>query len=130
VASTKNPYLPQWTPICYAEAYNPNNFVLSQVEDANHGQASQLNLQGQVSVGKLYQLGSHSGRFETGFRIRNAHKFDDSFENFYSPNAGVNLPISIFPTGLTDKKLLWQPLPARPPGQLGQNPCVLQSQPW
>jgi len=103
VASTKNPYLPQWTPICYAEAYNPNNFVLSQVEDANHGQASQLNLQGQVSVGKLYQLGSHSGRFETGFRIRNAHKFDDSFENFYSPNAGVNLPISIFPTGLTDK---------------------------
>jgi TonB-dependent receptor len=90
-------------PICYSEAYNPNNFVLSQVEDAAHGQASQLNLQGQVSVGRLYQLGNHSGRFETGFRIRNAHKFDDSFENFYSPNSGVNLPISMFPTGLTDK---------------------------
>jgi TonB-dependent receptor len=41
-----------------------------------------------------------------GFRIRNAHKFDDSFENFYSPNPSVD-PLTItaaaFPTGLTDK---------------------------
>jgi len=109
VPNGKNIHDPQWAPICYAEAYNPNNFTLSQggtIEDAAHGQASQLNLQGQVSVGRLYNIGSHAGRFETGFRIRNAHKFDDSFENFYSPTAAVDpttLTIAAFPTGLTDK---------------------------
>jgi len=106
VANTKNPLLPQWSPICFTEAYNPSNFTLSQVEDANHGQASQLNLQGQVSVGRLYRAGSHAGRFVTGFRIRNAHKFDDSFENFYTPNPTVDpttITISAFPAGLTDK---------------------------
>jgi TonB-dependent receptor len=103
--ATKSVYRPQWSPACYAEAYDPNNFQLTTVEDANHGQDSQLNLQGQVSGGRLYQLGSHLGRFETGFRIRNAHKFDDSFENFYAPNPALNLnlPIASFPTGLTDK---------------------------
>jgi TonB-dependent receptor len=104
-AATKNPYLPQWTPICYTEAYNPNNFALSQVEDANHGQSSQLNLQGQVSVGRLYEVKSHPSRFEMGFRIRNAHKFDNSFENFYQPLATVDpttITISAFPSGLRD----------------------------
>jgi TonB-dependent receptor len=101
-ALTKTVYRPQWTPICYTEAYNPNNFQLTNVEDAAHGQASQLNLQGQVSVGRVYQAGSHPSRFEMGFRIRNAHKFDDSYENFYIPNPALNLPISAFPTGLTD----------------------------
>lgn len=106
VAATKNPHTPIWSPICYTEAYNPNNFVLSSIEDASHGQASQLNLQGQGSLGRLYNVGSHAGRFEAGFRIRNAHKFDDSFENFYSPTAAVDptsLTIAAFPTGLTDK---------------------------
>jgi TonB-dependent receptor len=106
VAGTRNRYLPQWAPICYTEANNPKNFVLSQVEDANHGQASQLNLQGQASVGRLYNIGSHSSRFEMGFRIRNAHKFDDSFENFYSLQPSVDpstITIAAFPTGLTDK---------------------------
>ena len=85
-AATKTVYRPQWTPVCYTEAYNPDTIQLTQVEEANHGQASQLNLQGQMSVGRQYHLGSHSSQFEIGFRIRNAHKFDDSYENFYIPN--------------------------------------------
>ncbi len=103
--ATKSVYRPQWTPICYTEAYKPTNFQLTTIEDAAHGQASQLNLQAQVSAGRIYQVGSHLGRFEMGFRIRNAHKFDDSFENFYAPNPALNLnlPISTFPTNLTDK---------------------------
>jgi TonB-dependent receptor len=118
VAATKNPYLPQFTPGCYTEAYNPNNFQLSSVEDAAHGQASQLNLQGQVSAGRLYQAGSHSGRFEMGFRIRNAHKFDDSFENFWAPNPALNLnlPISAFPNSLTDKNYYGGHYPLGPLG--------------
>jgi TonB-dependent receptor len=115
-AATKSVYRPQWLPVCYTEAYNPNNFQLTNVEDANHGQASQLNLQGQVSVGRLYSIGSHSSRFEMGFRIRNAHKFDDSFENFYIPNPALNLPISMFPTGLVDKHYYGGSYPLGPLG--------------
>jgi TonB-dependent receptor len=115
-SATKSVYRPQWTPVCYTEAYNPANFQLTTVEDAAHGQASQLNLQGQVSVGRIYQKGSHLGRFEMGFRIRNAHKFDDSFENFYAPNPGLNLnlPISMFPSGLTDKNYYDRSYPLGP----------------
>jgi TonB-dependent receptor len=105
-AATKSVYRPQFTPACFTEAYNPGNFVLSQVEDANHGQASQLNLQGQVSLGRLYSIGPDASRFEMGFRIRNAHKFDDSFENFYSLQPSVDpttITVAAFPTGLTDK---------------------------
>jgi TonB-dependent receptor len=101
--TTKTVYRPQFAPSCYTNAYNPNNFFLSNIEQANHGQDSQLNLQAQVSAGRLYHIGSHSSQFETGFRIRNAHKFDDSFENFFLPNAGVNLPMTMFPSGQTDK---------------------------
>jgi TonB-dependent receptor len=114
--ATKSVYRPQWTPVCYTEAYNPNNFQLTTIEDAAHGKASQLNLQAQVSAGRIYQVGSHLGRFEMGFRIRNAHKFDDSFENFYAPDPALNLnlPISMFPTGLTDKKYYDRSYPVGP----------------
>jgi TonB-dependent receptor len=95
-AATKTVYRPQWTPVCYTEAYDPTTMVVSQLEQANHGQDAQLNLQAQVSAGRLYHLGSHSSQFEIGFRIRNAHKFDNSFDVFYLPNPGVNLPMSMF----------------------------------
>src|SRR3984893_7786337 len=102
-AATKTLFRPQWTPICYTEAYNPNTMQLTQVEQANHGQSSQLNLQAQVSAGRQYHLGSHSSQFELGFRIRNGHKFDDSYESFYIPNPalGLNLPTSRFLTNFT-----------------------------
>jgi TonB-dependent receptor len=70
--------------------------VLSQLEQSNHGQASQLNLQAQISAGRFYHVRSRSSQFELGFRIRNAHKFDDSYDVFYLPNAGVTLPMSMF----------------------------------
>jgi len=98
-AATKTVYRPQWLPVCYTEAYDPNTMVLSQIEQSNHGQASQLNLQAQVSAGRLYRLGSHSGQFEMGFRFRNAHKFDDSYDVFFLPNPGVTLPMSMFLAG-------------------------------
>ncbi|GAC1436476.1 MAG: TonB-dependent receptor [Terriglobales bacterium] len=114
--ATKSFYRPQWTSPCYTEAYNPANFQLAQIEVASHGQSSQLNLQGQGSVGRLYQLHAHPSRFEMGFRIRNAHKFDDSYETFFLPNAGVNLPLSMFLSGLTDKNYYDHSYPFGPLG--------------
>jgi TonB-dependent receptor len=42
--STTNIYVPQWSPACFTEAYNPANFTLSDVT-INKGMTAQLNLQ-------------------------------------------------------------------------------------
>jgi TonB-dependent receptor len=94
-AATKNKYTPQFTPACYFEGYNPSNFQLDIVSQSNHGQAAQLNLAAFASVARNYHLGSHLSTFEFGFKIRNAHKFDDSYTNDYQHNA--NLPGSTTP---------------------------------
>jgi TonB-dependent receptor len=82
----KSKYRPQWAPACYAEAYNSDNMILSLVGDSAHGKTAQLNLQANGSVARNYEIGSHFGIFEFGAKIRNSHKFDDSYELDYTPN--------------------------------------------
>jgi len=84
-AATKDFYRPQFTPACFQEAYNPALMQLTQVADAAHGKASQLNLAAFASAARNYHLGSHVGTLEMGFKIRNQHKFDNSFEIDYCP---------------------------------------------
>jgi TonB-dependent receptor len=91
--ATTNPYLPQFTPACYTEAYDPTQFQLSQIQDSAHGKAAQVNLAGNLSVAKNYHIGSHTSTFETGFYIRNAHKFDDSYEIDYCPTNQATAPL-------------------------------------
>ena len=88
----KIPTCPQFTPACFREAYNPANLQLNQIQDSAHGKAAQLNLEGTVSVAKNYHIGSHTSTFETGFYIRNAHKFDDSYEIDCTPNDVTAIP--------------------------------------
>ena len=84
-AATTNNYLPQWSPVCFTEAYNPTNFQLHSVT-ADLGETAQLNFQGSASYARNYHLGSHSSTFEIGGKVRNAHKFDDGYENEWDPN--------------------------------------------
>ena len=91
-AATTNPYLPQFTPACFTEVYNPANFQLQQIQDSGHGKAAQLNLEGTATFARNYHVGSHTSTFETGFYIRNAHKFDDSFELDYCPTNAATAP--------------------------------------
>ena len=84
-AATTNKYLPQWNPVCFTEAYDPSNFELHSVT-ADFGETAQLNLQGAASYAKNYHLGSHASTFEIGGKVRNAHKFDDGYENEWDPN--------------------------------------------
>ena len=103
-AATTNPYLPVFTPACFSEAYNPNNLQLQQIQDSAHGKAAQLNLEGTVSAAKSYHIGSHTSTFETGFYLRNAHKFDDSFEIDYCPTNAAAAPLATqFLNGFTNK---------------------------
>ncbi|HWY54399.1 MAG TPA: TonB-dependent receptor [Terriglobales bacterium] len=84
-SATKDPNLPAFSPACFTEAYDPTTLQLNQIQDSAHGKAAQLNLEGTVSYAKNYHLGSHTSTFETGFYIRNAHKFDDSYEIDWCP---------------------------------------------
>jgi TonB-dependent receptor len=93
-AATTNPYLPVFTPPCFSEVYNPDNLQLQQIQDSAHGKAAQLNLEGTISAAKSYHIGSHISTFETGFYLRNAHKFDDSYEIDYCPTNAATAPLA------------------------------------
>jgi TonB-dependent receptor len=93
-AATKNPLLPVFTPACFTEMYNTDNLQLQQIQDSAHGKAAQLNLEGTISVAKNYHIGSHTSIFETGFYLRNAHKFDDSYEIDWCPTNQATAPLA------------------------------------
>ena len=84
---TTNLYKPQWNPVCYQEAYNPSNFQMADLI-TSYGQAAQVNLQGEAAYAKNYHLFGHFSTFEFGGKVRNEHKFDDSYQ------------VTITPTGL------------------------------
>jgi TonB-dependent receptor len=110
-AATTNLYLPQWTPSCYAEAYNQDNYALSNIQ-ISYGKSAQLNLQGTMSVGKQYHLGSHAATFEIGGKFRNAHKFDDTYSVQLTPTGTI--PLSQFPSRLTNNNYYGGSYPAGP----------------
>ena len=86
-------YRPQWSASCFStatgSALDPNNYKLSQFTLPPNGLSAQLNLQGSASYAKNYHTGSHYGIFEAGFKIRNGHKFDDTFQDVYTPMKGT-----------------------------------------
>jgi TonB-dependent receptor len=88
-SATTNPYYPVFTQACFDEAYNPANMVLNQIQASDHGKAAQLNLEATISGAKNYHIGSHTSTLEAGFYIRNAHKFDDSYEVDYTPSTTI-----------------------------------------
>jgi len=89
-AATTNIYLPQWTPSCFTPGpdyvFNTDGYALNSVT-YSHGLTAQLNLLAAASVAKNYHLGSHFATFEFGGKFRNAHKFDDSWEDEFDPNS-------------------------------------------
>ena len=68
-------------------AYDRNNFGLTEFDIPTFGQSVQLNLQASGSYAKTYRLGTRFGTFELGAKIRNAHKFDDTYDTFWTTPA-------------------------------------------
>jgi len=93
-SATRDPNLPVFSPACFSETYDPTTLQLNQIQDSAHGKAAQLNLEGTVSYAKSYHVGSHTSTFETGFYIRNAHKFDDSYEIDWCPINPASTPFA------------------------------------
>ncbi len=88
-AATTTTYEPRFTPACYTEAFNPANFVLSSVGHANHGLTAQVNLQASTSFTRSYMAASDPGVLRGGLYFLSDHKFDDSWENDYTPNGQI-----------------------------------------
>src|SRR5437870_13153278 len=113
-AATKSIYRPHFSPACFTEAYDPDNFVLSKIQ-SNHGLTAQVNLQVTGAFAKRYHIGSHTSTIEVGGRFRNAHKFDNSVGLEFDANTTV--PLSQFPSRLTNHNYYDKSY------QLGPNPA-------
>jgi TonB-dependent receptor len=98
-AATTSIYRPQFTPACFAEAYDPTTMQLSDVQ-IDHGQSAQVNFQVTGAGAKRYHIGGKLATIEIGGRFRNAHKYDDSYNIDYTPQNAVLL--SQFPNGFTN----------------------------
>ena len=73
-----------------------NNYGLTELDLPPNGESAQLNLQAAGSYGISYHLGSHYGTFEFGGKIRNAHKFDNTYSKYWTTptdDSGNNIPI-------------------------------------
>lgn len=99
-ALTVRKYIPQWTPNCFTEAYQPSNYSMTDIT-TSFGKSPQLNLQFGGAIGKRYHLGSHLSTIEIGGKFRNAHKFDDSYTPVYDPNGSLSMVPFLSP--FTDK---------------------------
>ena len=85
------------TPLTGADnAYDRNNYGLTEFDIPTYGQSAQLNLQASASYARFYHLGTRYGTLEIGAKIRNAHKFDDTYDTFWTvPNDADGNPIPI-----------------------------------
>jgi TonB-dependent receptor len=76
--------------------FDKNNYGLIEYDPPTFGQSAQLNLQASASYARMYHMGTHFGTFEFGGKIRNAHKFDDTYNEAYLvPNDASGNPIPI-----------------------------------
>jgi TonB-dependent receptor len=86
-------YRPGWTASCYNpgadDSENPNNYKLSTFAPPTFGQSAQVNLQASASYARMYHVGSRFGTFEFGGKIRNAHKYDNTYDETFAPNGTI-----------------------------------------
>ncbi|MDR3775215.1 MAG: TonB-dependent receptor [Terracidiphilus sp.] len=68
-------------------AYDRNNYGLTEYDIPTFGQSVQLNLQASGSYARTYRVGTHFGTFEVGAKIRDAHKFDDTYDTYWTTPA-------------------------------------------
>jgi len=97
-AAQTNPNVPHFGSGCDA-ANSPlevaSNWGFKDITTSK-GLSAQLNLGAAASYAQNYHLGKHFGIFEAGFKIRNAHKFQNATENVYDGWKAANYPMTMF----------------------------------
>lgn len=86
-------YRPGWTGCIGSgtpaadNAFDVNNYGFVEFDYPTDGLSAQLNLEASGSYARTYHLGTRYGTFELGAKIRNAHKFDNTYNIWYTvPN--------------------------------------------
>jgi len=79
----KNPHTPKLVPQSGFNLFDTTQYYMTDI-NVSHNFAAQLNLQGGIAAAHTYSLGGHFGIFELGFKIRNAHKFQDAAQDNYN----------------------------------------------
>jgi TonB-dependent receptor len=89
-AATTNKYIPQFSSSCFipgaTNALDRGNYTLTDWSPPTFGLSAQLNLQASASYARNYHAGSHFGTFEFGAKIRNGHKFDNTYDEIFCTN--------------------------------------------
>ena len=82
-----NPFRPKFNILSYttpgANIYDPTQYSVQGVT-LTKDHSAQLNLQGSADLSRNYSWNGHIGTWETGFKLRNAHKFNDIDDTNYS----------------------------------------------
>jgi TonB-dependent receptor len=82
---------PGWSAGCFGtgpdNAEDRDNYKLKSWAPPTFGKSSQLNLEASGSYSRVYHLGSHFGTFEFGAKIRNAHKWDNTYDESFAPKS-------------------------------------------
>jgi TonB-dependent receptor len=78
-------------------AFDVNNYGFTELDYPTYGESAQLNLMASGSYARFYHLGTHFGTFELGAKIRNAHKFDDTYNTSLctDPDCGGATAVSV-----------------------------------
>jgi TonB-dependent receptor len=75
---------------------DPTQYQLQQF-NLDYSYGPQVNLQASASYVKQYYWNGHSGAFEVGGKIRNAHKFSEPDSAVYNLTNPAAAPLSMFP---------------------------------
>jgi len=94
-------YRPGWSAGCFGtgadNAVDSGNYALSGFALPTNGLSAQVNLTGSAAFAKNYHAGSHFGTLEFGGKIRNGHKFDDTYQKIAGFAVSGNIPVSANP---------------------------------
>ena len=91
---TKNPNTPKLIPQGGVNIFDPTQYYLtgSGILDVSKTYSPQVNLQAGFSAAKNYSWGGHFATLEFGAKFRNAHKFQDTIDNYYDGVDPTTLP--------------------------------------
>jgi TonB-dependent receptor len=97
---TRDPNTPKLVPQGGVNIYDPTQYYIAGpagtgAMDVSRTYSPQLNLQVGSYAARNYEWGGHFGTFEFGFKFRNAHKFQDSVDNYYDGIDPNNPPANL-----------------------------------
>ena len=104
---TSNPHTPKILPQGNINIYDPTQYYISGPAgsgalDVARTYSPQVNLQTGFSLARNYRPGGHFATFEIGFKFRNAHKFQDTVDNYYDGIDPGNPPANLQPYSMTN----------------------------